>query len=283
MIHLGDCLDVLKTLPDASVDSVVTDPPYAEIDRPYGKLSEPDWHALMAGVVREVRRVLKSTGSAVFILQPNSERIGRMCPWLFEFVATTARDWNLIQDAYWWNPSSLPTVHSQGKHGLLRPSVKFCVWAGAHDCYRNQSAVAWTESDAMRALRFSRRAGTGREYRPSGHSVDVTMFRNTGTSTPFNLIPIPNTNSQTSGGALGHGAATPLSLCEWWVRYLTPPGGVVLDPFTGSGTTGVAAVQQGFRFIGIEREPEYHAIATARVQHAKEQRPAQAELFGVAP
>jgi site-specific DNA-methyltransferase (adenine-specific) len=49
----------------------------------------------------------------------------------------------------------------------------------------------------------------------------------------------------------------------------TPPGGIVLDPFMGSGTTGVAAVQEGFRFIGIELNPEYVAIAERRIDAAK--------------
>ena len=47
-------------------------------------------------------------------------------------------------------------------------------------------------------------------------------------------------------------------------RLITPPGGIILDPFTGSGSTGKAAILEGFRFIGIEQEPEYVAIANAR-------------------
>jgi DNA modification methylase len=83
-LRLGDCLEVLKTLDAGSVDCVVTDPPYPEISRDYGRMTEPEWHQVMRGVVSEVRRVLKPRGSAVFILQPNSERVGRMRPWLWE-------------------------------------------------------------------------------------------------------------------------------------------------------------------------------------------------------
>jgi site-specific DNA-methyltransferase (adenine-specific) len=53
---------------------------------------------------------------------------------------------------------------------------------------------------------------------------------------------------------------------RWLVRLVTPPGGIVLDPFTGSGTTGIAAFREGFRFIGIEREPDYYEIARARIE-----------------
>ena len=78
-LHLGDCVDWLRTLPDASVDAVITDPPYPEIDRPYGRLTESEWWSLIVeGVIPEVRRILKPTGSAVFILQPNSRKVGSM-------------------------------------------------------------------------------------------------------------------------------------------------------------------------------------------------------------
>jgi site-specific DNA-methyltransferase (adenine-specific) len=60
-------------------------------------------------------------------------------------------------------------------------------------------------------------------------------------------------------------------------RLVTPPGGTVLDPFMGSGSTGKAAVLEGFDFIGIEREAEYMAIAKARIEHAARQ-PKQGEL-----
>jgi site-specific DNA-methyltransferase (adenine-specific) len=52
---------------------------------------------------------------------------------------------------------------------------------------------------------------------------------------------------------------------RWLVRLITPPDGAILDPFTGSGTTGIAAALEGFQFIGVEREAEYAAIAEARI------------------
>lgn len=53
---------------------------------------------------------------------------------------------------------------------------------------------------------------------------------------------------------------------RWLCRLVTPPGGTILDPFAGSGTTGAAAVLEGFDFIGIEREEEYVDIARARIE-----------------
>jgi DNA modification methylase len=60
---------------------------------------------------------------------------------------------------------------------------------------------------------------------------------------------------------------------RWLVRLVTPPGGVVLDPFTGSGTTGMAAVMEGFAFVGIEQDAEYIEIARRRIAWAQEQQP----------
>jgi site-specific DNA-methyltransferase (adenine-specific) len=62
-----------------------------------------------------------------------------------------------------------------------------------------------------------------------------------------------------------HPTVKPLALMRWLVRLVTPPGGLVLDPFAGSGTTGLAAIREGFEFIGIEREPDYVATARSRI------------------
>ena len=62
-----------------------------------------------------------------------------------------------------------------------------------------------------------------------------------------------------------HPTVKPVDLMQWLCRLVTPPGGTVLDPFTGSGSTGMAALREGFSFIGIEREPEYVEIARARI------------------
>jgi len=65
-----------------------------------------------------------------------------------------------------------------------------------------------------------------------------------------------------------HPTVKPVSLMRWLCRLITPPGGLVLDPFAGSGTTGIAAVSEGFDFVGVELDPDHHAIAMARIEHA---------------
>lgn len=73
-------------------------------------------------------------------------------------------------------------------------------------------------------------------------------------------------NERTTSRANIHPTVKPTDLMRYLCRLVTPPGGVVLDPFMGSGSTGKAAMLEGFRFIGIEREAEYVAIARARIE-----------------
>ena len=68
------------------------------------------------------------------------------------------------------------------------------------------------------------------------------------------------------GERSSHPTVKPVEVMRWLIRLVTPPGGTLLDPFTGSGTTGIAAHLEGFKFLGIEREPEYAAIARARIE-----------------
>lgn len=264
---------MLPTIAAGSVDAVVCDPPYPEIDRPYGRLTEAAWAEMMRDIVREVRRVLAPPGSAVFILQPNSERVGRMRPWMWDFLSWCCREWNVVQDAYWWNHTAMPTVCSNRRYGLMRPSLKYCVWLGDPDCYRDQGAVLWEPSAAGRMASVERRTRVGRESYPSGWSVNHAAMgagiRERGGVTPFNVLPVANTDSQSSAGAYGHGAGTPVPLCAWWVRYLCPPGGLVCDPFSGLASTGVAALQQGRRYLGIERSPEYADASRRRLGAAQ--------------
>ena len=271
----GDCVEVLPTLEAGTVDCVITDPPYPEIDRDYGRMSESNWHAMMDVVVPECRRILKPTGSAVFILQPNSERVGRMRPWLWEFMAKWTRAWGMVQDAWWWNVTALPLTRNDPN--ALRASMKACVWFGPPDCYHEVGGVLWAESDGNKARRLSGRCAMKNETRPSRTNMVEARARGKagerGGVQPFNVLPV---GGERLAGVFGHGAATPLHLCDWWLRYICPDGGTVCDPFIGSGTVGIAAVKRGCNVIGIERMPKYFAIAQRRIADAQA---ARAELL----
>jgi site-specific DNA-methyltransferase (adenine-specific) len=85
--------------------------------------------------------------------------------------------------------------------------------------------------------------------------------------------PIENAYQRNDSVASNHHPTVkPTDLMRYLCRLVTPPGGVILDPFMGSGSTGKAAVREGFGFIGIEREPEYFEIACARIAEAHRQR-----------
>jgi len=274
-LYLADCLDKLSDIPTASVDAVITDPPYPCIKRDYGYWTVQEWWELIVdGVVPQVRRILKPSGSAVFILQPNSEHVGQMRGWLWEFMAWVCREWNMVQDVWWWNIAAIPTgLCAPRERGLLRVSLKANVWCGPSNCYRAQDKVLWSESWANVMDRVRGRIDKRQEH-PSGQGLNkyqtshIALER--GGVTPFNVLPIPNSDSQNSAGAHGHGAGTPLKLADWWTRYICPPGGMVLDPFMGSGTMGIAAVQNGCNFIGIEKlpGPGYFETAQERIAEA---------------
>src|SRR5271168_3493634 len=107
-IQNGNCVELLANIESSSVDAIITDPPYPEVSREYGRMSEDEWHQMMDAVVPQLKRVLKPTGSAVFILQPNFETVGKMRLWVWEFLLKTAKSWTLVQTAYWWNFASIP-------------------------------------------------------------------------------------------------------------------------------------------------------------------------------
>lgn len=278
-LHLGDCLSVLPTIADASIDAIITDPIYPEIDREYGRISEAEWHAMMDSVVEQARRVLKPTGSAVFVLQPNSEKVGRMRPWLWKFMARWSEDWNMVQDAWWWNISALP-VGGCNSEGLLRPSLKACVWLGSPGCYRNQDEVLDRAAKAWMKRKWDQTRPDEAVEFPSGRTVNrakcLEAASRRGGTTPFNVLPMGNGSRYDMAGMHGHGAGTPINLCDWWTRYICPPGGTLCDPFMGSGTTGLSALKYGCSYVGIEKMAKYYAMAERRIKAAEPEAPLHA-------
>jgi hypothetical protein len=262
----GDCRAEMRKLAAGSVDAIICDPIYPEVDREYGRMSEKDWHAMMREVVAQARRVLKPKGSAVFILGPNSEKVGRMRLWLWDFVAWAGREWNLVQDAWWWAVDQLPLGGIKRDQGFMRPSVKMCVWLGPPDCYRNQDAVLWTPSDELSAKHRSdialRVGPNGKTYR---NSTLAKAADERGGTTPFNCLPIAVGGS--SGAGHEHPAVTPFDLAAWWCRYILPVGGVLCDPMCGSGTMLLAGLDHGAsRVIGIDRVAKYLRVARKRIE-----------------
>jgi site-specific DNA-methyltransferase (adenine-specific) len=107
-----------------------------------------------------------------------------------------------------------------------------------------------------------------------GHRANMGGLGDTGGASRFfpvfRYVAKPSTAEKTCAGTVEnrHPTAKSIALMRWLVRLITPPGGVVLDPFLGSGTTGVAAVSEGHAFMGCDLSSEFVAVARQRIEHA---------------
>lgn len=94
----------------------------------------------------------------------------------------------------------------------------------------------------------------------SGFGKNVSNWIGRETVYPTNVLHLA-----TECGNKRHSAAFPEALADWFIRLFSPPGGVILDPFLGSGTTAAVAVRLGRVYLGVEKEPEYYQVALERV------------------
>jgi site-specific DNA-methyltransferase (adenine-specific) len=143
---------------------------------------------------------------------------------------------------------------------------------GVGDWGYGAADVAWGGyGDSGGASRFFYTAKASRKEREAGLEgmpIRAAGSKNVGESSGRDPSNPRNTMGQAEVRAANHHPTVkPIALMRWLCRLVTPPSGVVLDPFTGSGTTGCAAVLEGFRFVGIEREAEYVEIAEKRIAH----------------
>jgi site-specific DNA-methyltransferase (adenine-specific) len=103
------------------------------------------------------------------------------------------------------------------------------------------------------------------QWRMGGAEYNATVeYGDSGSAARFFYVPKCNKKDREDGNT--HPTVKPTDLMAYLCRLVTPPEGIILDPFMGSGSTGKAAVREGFDFIGIEREEEYVAIASKRLQ-----------------
>lgn len=141
-------------------------------------------------------------------------------------------------------------------------------FVGGRESLRRDVGIEWPASTGG-ASRFFYVAKASRRERNAGlDGLPETTLNLSGGR-------VVNTSKDADGGvrkinprANHHPTVKPVSLMRWLVRLVTPPGGTILDPFTGSGSTGIAAALEGFAFTGIERDPEYVEIARRRIAHA---------------
>lgn len=194
-----------------------------------------------------------------------------------------------------WNDGAKPfgggaghefTTHQTSEDGNERYDIYECVEGCPAKLLDEQSGIAkpkaarrgasrffnqlnWSEEDFLPffyiAKASNKERNAGLDHLETKSAGEVTGGRKEGSAGLNN----PRAGAgRTSGNKNFHPTVKPVKLMEWLVRLVTPPGGTVLDPFMGSGTTGVAAINQGFNFIGCELMEEYIPIAEGRIEHA---------------
>lgn len=163
-----------------------------------------------------------------------------------------------------------PTTYTPDKLGRYPSNVVWtCVCEGPHldgcpvgELERQSGVTSGREEVMFKAARPPSRA-KGADY---GHWT--RGIGDSGTAARFFYVAKPSRAERDAGTEENtHPTVKAIELMRYLCRLITPPGGVILDPFMGSGSTGCAAIAEGFRFIGIEREEEYVTIARARISH----------------
>jgi len=302
MILTGDVLEQLKTLPDESVNCVVTSPPYWGLrdygqDGQLGLEQEPEEYiSNMVDVFREVKRVLADDGTfwlnigdsysgsgkgpAGNLGKTNNERhlehkTGGIVPkgtkpkdlvgipWMLAF-ALRADGWYLRQDIIWSKPNPMP--ESVTDRCTKSHEYIFLLTKSRKYYYDNEAIKEPSVSNPKTAIKA--RFG-GNKYGDSDDPKHATksgnIWKPTATRNKRDVWVIA---TQPFKGS--HFAVMPEKVAETCVLAGCPEEGVVLDPFFGSGTVGVVALKHNRRYIGIELNPEYVEIAQARINSAIE-------------
>lgn len=277
-ILVGDCRHLLRSMPAESVQTCITSPPYFGlrdygVDGQLGLEATPDaFVSEMVLVFREVRRVLRSDGTLWLNLGDSYSSGGRKTqvvaglgakqllgiPWRVAF-ALQADGWYLRQDIIWHKPNPMPeSVKDRCTKAheylfLLTKSEKYYFDAGVM-----QEPAVGASPGNTRATKAGREYAHGEEKMRTSANLHKVKARETRNRRSVWTVP-----SKPFKGA--HFATFPPALIEPCVLAGAPPGGVVLDPFGGAGTTAVVAKQHGREAILCELNPRYAAMACARL------------------
>ena len=300
-LHHGNCLDILQTMPDASVDAVVTDPPYGL------SFMAKRWDYDVPGVDiwEQCLRVLKPGGYLLAFAGTRTQHrmavriedagfeIRDMIAWMYG--SGFPKSHNLQDDRQGWGTALKPamepiTMARKPFKGTVADNVQ-AYGTGAINIDGCRIACddgfekAW---DKPISTNISAKGGKFisegvqhqvdlSEYKPSGrwpanvlHDGCDDVLRGMGEAARYFYTPKACKEDRDDGCENNfHPTVKPTDLMRYLCRMVTPPGGIVLDPFTGSGSTGRGAVLEGFRFIGCEMDADYIEIANARILAAE--------------
>ncbi|MBB4859441.1 site-specific DNA-methyltransferase (adenine-specific) [Novosphingobium chloroacetimidivorans] len=232
-LHHGNCLDVLPTIPDASVDAIICDLPYATTKNGWDVLIpfEPLW--------AQYRRVAKPSAPIILTAQQ---------PFTSMLVASNYRDFRY--ELIWEKNAS--TGFLNAKKMPLKSHESILVFYKRLPTY-NPQMTAGTPYTVRRGSVQSKNYGK---------QTEETITVNNGTRCPRSVLRF-----DIERGA--HPTQKPVALMRYLIETFTNPGDVVLDNCMGSGTTGVASIAAGRQFIGIEQDAAYFNIAHERITGAR--------------
>lgn len=233
-LYQGDCLDILPTLPDESVDAIITDPPYGTTACKWDAVIpfEPMWEQL--------RRVIKPGGAIVlFSSEPFSSalRMSNIQEYKYDWV---------------WD-KKIPSGMSYARYQPMRQTECISVFSSGSTPYYPQM-VKRDKPIKSGGTKYS-------ETAPIAHK-DAGFKKEYKLKHPTTLLRFDKIRR----GSV-HPTQKPVALLEYLIRTYTNEGETVLDFTMGSGTTGVAAVNTGRDFIGIELDEGYYNIACERIKN----------------
>ncbi len=273
-ILCGEALAELRKLPDALVDCIVTSPPYFS-QREYrgegeiGREATPqEYVERLTAVFREARRVLKPTGTCWLVLGDKYQH-GQLLgmPWR---VALAMMDdgWTLRRDIIWHKPNAMPSAvknRPTADHEYVFFFVRSPRYYYDADAIR-EPHVTFSEHSRMRGGRkhFFRRGGTP-EAGKNGGAINLHDGRWDQAFHPQGRNKRTVWSIPLSKFRQAHFAVFPEKLVETCLAAGCPPGGLVLDPFLGSGTTAVVAQRLGRKYLGIDCVAAYCAMAQQRL------------------
>ena len=254
-IHLlhGDCKQELRNLADASVDLIVTSPPYADQrKRTYGGVPPDEYVAWFQPISAELLRILKPSGTFILNIK---ERVvnGERHTYVLELIlAMRAQGWLWTEELVWHKKNCYPgkwpnrfrdawerllQFNKQKKFKMLQEEVMINTGDWAKTRLRNLSITD--------KVRDESRVGSG-----FGKKIENWVSRDK--AYPTNVLHLATECSNRD-----HSAAFPEALPEWFIKLFTVPGDVVLDPFMGSGTTLRVARRLQRDAIGIDIHRDY--------------------------
>jgi DNA modification methylase len=276
-VYHGDSLDVMASMQGASVDLIMTSPPFALTrKKEYGNQQDDEYLRWFRPFAGAFRRILNDGGSLVIDLG-GAWKPGFAIRSLYHFklliMLCEEFGFHLAQEFYWWNPSKLPTPAEWVNIRRIRvkDAVNTVWWLSKTEWPRasNRRVLQPYSPSMMELLAKGYRA----KLRPSGHDISDKFSTDNGASIPPNLIAIPNTESNSfylrycqAKGIKAHPARFPADLPEYFIRMLTDKGNLVFDPFAGSCVTGEVAERLERKWICAEVIEDYLNGALGRFE-----------------